>query len=150
MDHISNNLKVIRNLFLWPRLEFQKRASVQPSERLAPLGIVRGLFTEKTRRKKKWNSIWFKINRKTVTTILSYSIWKEMEIVFSVCNFFQYSIDRRTRSDVMMSISSWCQCYAISWRGISQNWCYDVRHFGKPPDADKSHPDYFQTERIRS
>ena len=28
----------------------------------------------------KWNSIWFKIERKTVTTIISHSMWKEMEI----------------------------------------------------------------------
>ena len=28
----------------------------------------------------KWNSIWFKIKRKTVTTIISHSMWKEMEI----------------------------------------------------------------------
>ena len=27
----------------------------------------------------KWISIWFKIERKTVTTIRSHSIWKEME-----------------------------------------------------------------------
>ena len=27
-----------------------------------------------------WNSIWFKIEKKTVTTIISHSIWKEMEI----------------------------------------------------------------------
>ena len=27
----------------------------------------------------KWNSIWLKIERKTVTTIISHSIWKEME-----------------------------------------------------------------------
>ena len=27
----------------------------------------------------KWVSIWFKIERKTVTTIISHSIWKEME-----------------------------------------------------------------------
>ena len=28
----------------------------------------------------KWKSIWFKIERKTVTTIISHSIWKEMKI----------------------------------------------------------------------
>ena len=28
----------------------------------------------------KWNSIWFKIERKTVATIISHSFWKEMEI----------------------------------------------------------------------
>ena len=28
----------------------------------------------------KLNSIWFKIERKTVTTIISHSVWKEMEI----------------------------------------------------------------------
>ena len=28
----------------------------------------------------KWKSIWFKIERKTVITIISHSIWKEMEI----------------------------------------------------------------------
>ena len=28
----------------------------------------------------KWNSIWFKIKRKTVPTIISHSMWKEMEI----------------------------------------------------------------------
>ena len=28
----------------------------------------------------KWFSIWFKIERKTVTTIISHSMWKEMEI----------------------------------------------------------------------
>ena len=27
----------------------------------------------------KWTSIWFKIKRKTVTTIISHSMWKEME-----------------------------------------------------------------------
>ena len=34
----------------------------------------------------KWNSIWFKIKRKTITTIISNSMWKEMEgnIVLSV------------------------------------------------------------------
>ena len=33
----------------------------------------------------KWNSIWFKIERKTVTTIISHSIWMEMETQFSQC-----------------------------------------------------------------
>ena len=33
----------------------------------------------------KWMSIWFKIERKTVTTIISQSIWKEMEYYFSQC-----------------------------------------------------------------
>ena len=33
----------------------------------------------------KWNFIWFKIERKTVTTIISHSLWKEMEIYFSQC-----------------------------------------------------------------
>ena len=33
----------------------------------------------------KWNSIWFKIERKTVTTIISHSIWKEIEYEFSQC-----------------------------------------------------------------
>ena len=28
----------------------------------------------------KWNSIWLRIERKTVTTIISHSMWKEMEI----------------------------------------------------------------------
>ena len=28
----------------------------------------------------KWKSIWIKIDRKTVTTIVSHSMWKEMEI----------------------------------------------------------------------
>ena len=28
----------------------------------------------------KWNSIWVKIERKTVTTIISHSMWKEIEI----------------------------------------------------------------------
>ena len=28
----------------------------------------------------KWNSIWLKIEWKTVTTIISHSMWKEMEI----------------------------------------------------------------------
>ena len=28
----------------------------------------------------KWKTIWFKIERKTVTTIISHSLWKEMEI----------------------------------------------------------------------
>ena len=27
-----------------------------------------------------WNSIWFKIEKKTITTIISHSIWMEMEI----------------------------------------------------------------------
>ena len=27
----------------------------------------------------KWNSIWFKIERKTVTTIISHPMWKEMD-----------------------------------------------------------------------
>ena len=31
----------------------------------------------------KWKSIWFKIERKTVTTIISHSIWKEIELQFS-------------------------------------------------------------------
>ena len=33
----------------------------------------------------KWNSIWFKIERKTVTTIISHSIWKEIEYEFYQC-----------------------------------------------------------------
>ena len=28
----------------------------------------------------KWNSIWIKIEKKTVTTIISHSMWKEMKI----------------------------------------------------------------------
>ena len=34
----------------------------------------------------KWNSIWFKIERKTVTMIISHSIWKELEVLFSQCS----------------------------------------------------------------
>ena len=33
----------------------------------------------------KWKSVWFKIERKTVTTIISHSIWKEMEYQFYHC-----------------------------------------------------------------
>ena len=33
----------------------------------------------------KWNYIWFKIEWKTVTKIISHSMWKEMEIKFSQC-----------------------------------------------------------------
>ena len=33
----------------------------------------------------KWNSMWFKIERKIVPKIISHSIWKEMEIWFSQC-----------------------------------------------------------------
>ena len=35
----------------------------------------------------KWNSIWFKIEWKTVTTIISHSMWKEMEYLFSQCGW---------------------------------------------------------------
>ena len=35
----------------------------------------------------KWNSIWFKIERKTVTMIISHSIWEEMEYEFSQCAY---------------------------------------------------------------
>ena len=31
----------------------------------------------------KWNSIWLKIKSKTVTTIISHSMWKELEVKFS-------------------------------------------------------------------
>ena len=40
-------------------------------------------FSSKSKGKRFWtklNSIWFKIERKTVTTTISHSIWKEMEI----------------------------------------------------------------------
>ena len=33
----------------------------------------------------KWNSIWFKIERNAVITIISHSMWKEMEYQFSQC-----------------------------------------------------------------
>ena len=33
----------------------------------------------------KWISIWFIIERKTVIMIISHSMWKEMEILFSQC-----------------------------------------------------------------
>ena len=33
----------------------------------------------------KWKSTWFKIERKIVATIISHSMWKEMEIYFSQC-----------------------------------------------------------------
>ena len=33
----------------------------------------------------KWNYIWFKIKRKTITMIISHSMWKELEILFSLC-----------------------------------------------------------------
>ena len=33
----------------------------------------------------KWISIWSTIERKTVTTIISHSMWKEMEYLFSQC-----------------------------------------------------------------
>ena len=45
----------------------------------------------------KWNSIWFKIERKTVFTIISHSMWKEMEVEFSqsTCGtFLQCSHER--------------------------------------------------------
>ena len=37
----------------------------------------------------KWISIWFKIERKTVTTIVSHSIWKEIEYEFSQCTLWK-------------------------------------------------------------
>ena len=33
----------------------------------------------------KWKSIWFKIEGKTVITIIFHSMWKDMEILFSQC-----------------------------------------------------------------
>jgi len=33
----------------------------------------------------KWNSIWFKIERQTLTTIMPHSMWKEIEYEFSQC-----------------------------------------------------------------
>ena len=33
----------------------------------------------------KWISIWLKVEKKTVTTIISHSMWKEMEYQFSHC-----------------------------------------------------------------
>ena len=47
----------------------------------------------------KWSSIWFKIERKTVTTTIPHSIWKEMEYYFSQCSssnpVFLIRCDRR-------------------------------------------------------
>ena len=37
-------------------------------------------FNWKMEQFSKWNSIWFKIERKNVTSIISHSMWKEMEI----------------------------------------------------------------------
>ena len=41
-----------------------------------------------------WNYIWFKIERKTVTTTIYHSIWKEMEILFSQCTHLCLSDNR--------------------------------------------------------
>ena len=38
----------------------------------------------------KWKSIWFKIERKTVNTIISHSIWKEIKYEFLQCSWLRY------------------------------------------------------------
>ena len=38
----------------------------------------------KNSRRAKWDSIWFKIERKTVTTIIFHSIWKEIYFLWEI------------------------------------------------------------------
>ena len=38
----------------------------------------------------KWNSNWLKIQMKAVTTIISHSMWNEMEIQFSQCSVWDF------------------------------------------------------------
>ena len=57
------------------------------------------------------DKIWFKIERKTVTTIISHSIWKEMETLFSQCITF-------IRSSHAIFARAWAdrRTYIIPWR----------------------------------
>ena len=52
----------------------------------------------------KWNSIWFKIERKTVITIISHSMWKKMETVFSVDRARQSPSRRRVQEGMKATV----------------------------------------------
>ena len=55
----------------------------------------------------KWNSLWFKIEKKTVTTIISYSMWKEMEIEFFQCKYHHCHSHVAMCSNIGATINIW-------------------------------------------
>ena len=59
----------------------------------------------------KWNSIWFKIESKTVTRIISHSIWQEIEYEFSQCVTWPRCHIARTTIWPEERITHFCQDY---------------------------------------
>ena len=77
----------------------------------------------------QWNSIWFKIERKTVTMIISHSMWKEMKILFFQCMWDsikvppsapQYNIVDVFNGfqDMLLHCSLWCREALASHRYV--------------------------------